>query len=119
MPVAEKTLLQVAARDIGQLTDFEPISAVILTHRCRLQCSNAVPYLLLPYPLVNPVSKIFVAPQFVEERTHDSCGVHLSRERELLEESVLLPIQIEGEANGLRRPGWRSASASWLTRCLG
>jgi len=84
-----------------------------------LQCSNAVPYLLLPHLLTDPLSKVLVAPQFVEERTHDPCGVYLSRKRELLEESMLLPIQIEREANGLRRPGWWSAPTSWLARWLG
>ena len=79
-----------------------------------LQCSNAVAYLLLPDLLADPLSKVLVVPQFVEKRAHDPRGVYLSRERELLEESMLLPIQIEREANGLRRPGWWSAPASWL-----
>ena len=79
---------------------------------------NAVPYLLLPHLLADSLSKVLVAPQLVEQRAHDPCGVYLSRERELLEESMLLPIQIEREANGLRRPGWWSAPTSWLARWL-
>jgi len=40
-------------------------------HRSDVPCSVAVPWLLLPHLLADPLSEFLVAPQFVDQGSHD------------------------------------------------